>query len=292
MGFIMKGSPAKRGSISGTSGHRSALKKLAEQQASPAKSPYIAAANTSVGRAVKKTAKKIKDVMVYSKAKGKDENLDSYIKQRNEIKKNNPDGYKTSREYAKVQNKINEAYGVSKRYDEGSDDPKVNKIEKKQDKIKTKGEEKKTKIQTKADTRKAEVDENVDRRVTKKDVKKARREYGRGSQEVKEAKVGREKSRLTDLEGGKGGKKAKFLGNVRRKLSEKRLAKKERKAAEGRAEKTTETKTSKKKTVKSRSEKTEKARKGVTGTVKGMTRRIMTGVFKDKNNNGIDDRQE
>ena len=46
----------------------------------------------------------------YTAAKAKDKNLDSYIKTRNASKKG-------TREYAIAQNKINEAYGVSKRYD-------------------------------------------------------------------------------------------------------------------------------------------------------------------------------
>lgn len=47
----------------------------------------------------------------YVKAKAKDSSLDSYIKTRNANRDN-----KGSREYAIAQNKINEAYGVSKRY--------------------------------------------------------------------------------------------------------------------------------------------------------------------------------
>jgi hypothetical protein len=97
--------------------------------------------------------------------------------------------------------------------------------------IEDKGEKKITKIQSKADKKIGEVKENVERKVTRKDVRKARKKYGRGSQEVKEAKVKREQGRLTDLEGGKGGKKAKFLGNVRRKLSAKRLAKRKEEAS-------------------------------------------------------------
>jgi hypothetical protein len=46
----------------------------------------------------------------YAKAKAKDSSLDSYIKTRNSSKKG-------TRDYAIAQNKINEAYGVSKRYD-------------------------------------------------------------------------------------------------------------------------------------------------------------------------------
>lgn len=46
----------------------------------------------------------------YVKAKAKDSSLDSYIKTRNSSKKG-------TRDYAMAQNKINEAYGVSKRYD-------------------------------------------------------------------------------------------------------------------------------------------------------------------------------
>tara|TARA_R110001583_G_scaffold111501_2_gene260535 strand:+ start:179 stop:1174 length:996 start_codon:yes stop_codon:yes gene_type:complete len=250
MGFIMKGSPAQRGSISGTEGHASALKKLAEEKASALKhkggDSYAHHANLTGdsdhyawndpknkdqkgGNETKKEKNKRKygSEDPYGDAAKKDPNLGDYVAKRKTLEKG-------SDEWKRNQNKINEAYGVSKRYEVADANPKVDKISKSQDNVKAKGEEKKTKIQTKADTRIAEVDENVDRKVTRKDVRKARKEHGRGSQEVKEAKVGREKSRLTDLEGGKGGKKAKFLGNIRRKLSKKRLEKKERRANEGR----------------------------------------------------------
>ena len=51
----------------------------------------------------------------YAKAAKVDPKLGEYVKQRKGLKKDSP-------EYAKIQNKINKAYGVKKRYDEGKKD--------------------------------------------------------------------------------------------------------------------------------------------------------------------------
>jgi hypothetical protein len=269
MGFKMKGSPATRGAISGTAGHTSALKKLAEERAASAfkhwghpdpdadhsvadhaKENIIDPVKEKAGELYEKgkkwvgdkydqakkniegvvdeftprreDKKKKKSGGSYSDAAKKDPNLADYIAKRKTLEKG-------SDEWKRNQNKINEAYGVSKRYEVAdllpdskrveTGDKKVDKISKQQDKVEAKGE-----------TKKAEVEENVERKVTRKEVRKMKRQHGKGSQEHLEAKAGREQSRLTDLEGGKGGKKAKFLGNIRRKLSKKRLAKKQKAA--------------------------------------------------------------
>jgi len=88
------------------------------------------------------------------------------------------------------------------------------------------------------------------RKSSKQDIKEARAIHGRGSDEVKQAKLDRKEdmanvkrsgkdykqtkkiqlaeARLADLEGGEkgqGGKRTKFLGNIRRKTQEKRIKK-------------------------------------------------------------------
>ena len=93
-----------------------------------------------------------------------------------------------------------------------------------------KGGEKISKTISKAQKKIGEISENVDRKVTRKDLKRIKKTSGKESQEFKDAKVQRERARLTDLEGGKGGKKAVLLGNLRRRLSRKRLEKAEDKA--------------------------------------------------------------
>tara|TARA_R110001592_G_scaffold9654_8_gene51124 strand:- start:5493 stop:6491 length:999 start_codon:yes stop_codon:yes gene_type:complete len=59
----------------------------------------------------------------YAKAAKVDPKLGEYVKQRKGLKKGSP-------EYAKIQNKINKAYGVKKRYDEGKKVDKVEKVDK------------------------------------------------------------------------------------------------------------------------------------------------------------------
>ena len=69
------------------------------------KSPFKAVSNT--GKAHGGAGRPLKDP--YAEALKKDSKLPEYIKQRKGLKKG-------SDEYAKVQNKINAAYGVSKRH--------------------------------------------------------------------------------------------------------------------------------------------------------------------------------
>ena len=206
--------------ISGSAPHRSALKMKKESMAKM----------KTMAKMKKESMAKMKSPIkgAYEDALKKDANLPKYIEQRRALKKANPDGYKTSKEYAKIQNKINAAYGVSKRYDEGpSETPK---IDKSIEKVQKKGGEKISKTISKAQKKIGEISENVDRKVTRKDLRRIKKTSGKESQEFKDAKVQRERARLTDLEGGKGGKKAVLLGNLRRRLSRKRLEKAEDKA--------------------------------------------------------------
>jgi hypothetical protein len=155
MGFKMNGSPVKLGTISGTAGHRSALKMVAEQKAASAlkekedekrvdeygdpipytigEKPYGSEgqdkAKETDGTVTIKGKKYRKEDIgkkgLYKsdkswgegqdKAKEMGGDLDSWTKERRALKKSNPD-YKNTNEYKKLQNKINEALGNSYRY--------------------------------------------------------------------------------------------------------------------------------------------------------------------------------
>jgi len=104
MGFKLP----KQSMVEGTSAHRSALKAAVEAFHSPAKMKEAPSKVMSPAKGK------------YEDALKKDSNLPDYIKKRKELKSKDPEGYKTSSEYAQIQNKINAAYGVNKRYDEGS----------------------------------------------------------------------------------------------------------------------------------------------------------------------------
>jgi len=160
----------------------------------------------------KNLAKKAKDVITYKKAvKGATthgDNLNDLIRKRQGLTKGTP-------EYNAVQNRINRAYGVSKRHGAGLYDAPA------ADPVTTKGEVKKTKIQTKADKRKGEVDENVARKTTKRAYKTAKKSGT--SQEKADAKVKMLEAKLADYEGSKGGKKRVLFGNYLRKRTKRKL---------------------------------------------------------------------
>jgi len=160
----------------------------------------------------KKTFQKAKDIATYKKAvKGATahgDNLNDLIRQRQGLTKGTP-------EYNAIQNRINRAYGVSKRHGAGLYDVPA------ADPVTTKGEAKKTKIQTKADKRKGEVDENVARKTTKRAYKTAKKSGT--SQEKADAKVKMLEAKLADYEGSKGGKKRVLFGNYLRKRTRRKL---------------------------------------------------------------------
>ena len=199
--------------ISGSAPHRSALKMKKESMAKM----------KTMAKMKKESMAKMKSPMKgkYEDALKKDSNLPEYIKKRKELKAKNPDGYKTSPEYAKIQNKINAAYGVSKRYDEGpSDNKRVTKtVDKNINKSKT--------VTKKDGTVKRTVDKNVTvadgnktkTKTTKKfdkegDLKKTRTvTKGGGERNVRvtdaEGNVTKDKTRKTI-----GGKIKKFTKNI------------------------------------------------------------------------------
>jgi hypothetical protein len=98
MGYKMKGSPAKLGTIQGTAGHASALK---YRKNTPAPSAPPKVGNSKMSDADWKKGQE--------KAKSKGDNLDALVKQREGQKKG-------SDEYNVTQNKINRALGDKTRH--------------------------------------------------------------------------------------------------------------------------------------------------------------------------------
>tara|TARA_R110002020_G_scaffold12257_1_gene45169 strand:+ start:102 stop:788 length:687 start_codon:yes stop_codon:yes gene_type:complete len=219
MAFKMNGSPAKMGTISGTAGHSSALKQLvdAEQQEANMKKTTEARKEAGKGSGKKEDP--------YAKAAKKDSKLGDYVKQRKGLKKGTP-------EYAKVQNKINAAYGVKKRYDEGpaatASDSKVKstKLEKKISKMDKKYDKQASKRVVKDN----ETKENRKVQDSKRTAKYAKAYFGKGSAEHVGEKAKVAKAKGEDLAGEGGGKKAKLFGNLRRKLNKAKQARLTKKA--------------------------------------------------------------
>jgi len=226
MGFKMKGSPAKLGTISGTAGHSSALKMKADADAASAlkqmeltkeetKDAYgeetggqdIAFNPTGTeftrdGKKIKvkskgSTHKKLLEARWKKGDKASGNTLDELVKQRKGLKKGTP-------EYAKVQNKINEALGSKKRYDEGTTTTTTG-----ESTITTTTDEptKTKKVIAKGDKKIGEVKENVSKKTAKIAKKEARKEFGKGSKEHLEATKTHLEAKATDIKGGKGGKK-------------------------------------------------------------------------------------
>lgn len=233
----MNGSPAKMGTISGTAGHSSALKMKAEADAASALkqmySPEEMAKNKeakatfdkNVSKPAPKTTTKKADP--YAKAAKKDPKLGDYVKQRKGLKKGTP-------EYAKVQNKINAAYGVKKRYDEGPNtegsgpvDKGFNKYMKKHTNITDKADKKQTKLKVKSN----EVSENTDKKLGKLHKNQERKVHGRGSKEHLTAKKAHLQAKEADRQGERGGKKQGFFRKLSSKINKKRQDKIDKKLA-------------------------------------------------------------
>jgi len=152
----------------------------------------------------------------YSRAKKNDPNLDNYIRERKKHKKGSP-------EYNRIQNKINEAYGVKKRHSVGGTSTQT--VTSKQP---SKADIKKTKIQTKASKRISEIDENVARKSTKKAFKTAKKSGT--AQQAADAKVKMLEAKLADVTGSGGGRKQVIFGKTRAKNIQKKLEKARQKA--------------------------------------------------------------
>jgi hypothetical protein len=264
MGFKLPGKSIQ----TGTSGHSSALKMVAEQkaasalkmQASPAKSPE------------------------YDKAAKKDSELGNYVAERKKIKAKyggDRKKYRASEEYKANQNKINKAYGIDDGYVAPAATTTTTTPEVKTEVKPTKKEKKVTKIHAKLDKnderwneREGESSENRKVRDAKSDrkefnedaksekkfykkqgnlsVKLARTKHGKGSDEVKEAKdlrksyntnakINKKHEKVTgklnvlaakkdDMEGEYGGKRAKgVIGNIRKGINKRRTKRTQKK---------------------------------------------------------------
>jgi hypothetical protein len=222
MAFKMNGSPAKLGTIQGTAGHRSALKKASALKISAGLVKGVKAAGDMLSQKVKES----KDRVTYKKATTKDPKLAEYIKKRKTLEKGSP-------EWNANQNKINAAYGVKKRYPVS--EPKKEEVKSVD---KPKSEVKKEKIQTKADKRIAEVDENVDKKSAKQAKKDAKKKFGKDSKEYLEAKKKHLEAKEADRQGEKGGKKQTIFRRISSKINKKRQEKVDKKLAEKSAEST------------------------------------------------------
>jgi len=71
----------------------------------------------------------------------------------------------------------------------------------------------------------AEKSENTQNKIARSKEKTAKLEKGKGSVEHLKAKLERQKTKMTDLQGGEGGKRAVLFGNLRRSINEKKQAK-------------------------------------------------------------------
>lgn len=154
----------------------------------------------------------------YSRAKKNDPNLDNYIRERKKHKKGSP-------EYNRIQNKINKAYGVSKRHPVGGTSTQTQTVTSKQP---SKADIKKTKIQTKASKRISEIDENVARKSTRKAFRTAKKSGT--AQQAADAKVKMLEAKLADVTGAGGGRKQVIFGKTRAKNIQKKLEKARQKA--------------------------------------------------------------
>ena len=233
----MKGSPAKLGTISGTAGHRSALKAKTDEVLSSAfkisKEGYNEdgtpkftdtkkTTDTSKSEEnIKKSTTKTKKSDPYADAKKKDPNLDKYIKERGKYKAG-------STEYEALQSKINKAYGKTR-------SQKVKKAQMAADAKKATVSTADVKSgstadkKTKQDKKLAKMDKKYNEREENRKVQDAKRTskyakeyFGKGSAQHATAKYEAAKAKGEDLAGAGGGKKAVFFGNLRRKWNQRK----------------------------------------------------------------------
>jgi len=236
MAFKMKGSPAKLGTISGTAGHRSALKAKTDEVLSSAfkisKEGYNEdgtpkftdtkkTTDTSKSEEnIKKSTTKTKKSDPYADAKKKDPNLDKYIKERGKHKAG-------SAEYEALQAKINKAYGKKR-------DPKVKAWQMKEEAKKSKAttktvKSKPEKIDAKAAKSKAEIDENTAKAKAKHSRKVAKVTHGKGSKEHLKAKMAHLKAKEADRQGSGGGTKQSLFRGIGSWVNKRRQARTQKK---------------------------------------------------------------
>lgn len=243
MGFKMNGSPAKMGTISGTAGHSSALKMKAEADASALKQMELTAdetkgmvkredkgldltvnatgtsVTTKSGKTVKldpkkeKGHKQILETRWKKGDKASGGTLNELVKQRKGVKKG-------TFEYNKIQNKINEALGSKKRYDEGPTTDETTKTTATE--ATTKRDDKKVEVQAKYDKKVGEATENKDKGDAKADYKYAKKTFGKGSEEERTAKLNKLIAKEADRQGKSGGKKQGIFRRLSSAINKKR----------------------------------------------------------------------
>jgi len=256
----MKGSPATTGRIHGTAGYRSALKKAVDDgnrdplnrpnqpsaidrlktgikdfatdiidPLKPIVDPFIDKGKEIVGNIKDKflgdddepkvdNKKKPTSNPAYDKAKKNNPNINELIKNQKKFKKGSP-------EWNANQNKINEAYGVKKRYPvaETTTTPPT---EEKTKPTKTE------KVIAKGDKKIAEVKENVSKKTAKLSKKEAKKLYGKDSKEYLEAKKRHLEAKEADRQGAEGGKKQTFFRKLSSNINRKRQEKIDKKLSE------------------------------------------------------------
>jgi len=255
----MKGSPATTGRIHGTAGYRSALKKAVDDgNRDPLNRPNQPSAIDRLKTGIKDFAsdiidpfKPIVDPLIdkgkeivgnikdkftddddkkppkkktptsnpaYDQAKKNNPNINELIKNQKKFKKGSP-------EWNANQNKINEAYGVKKRYPvaETTTTPTT---EEKTKPTKTE------KVIAKGDKKIAEVKENVSKKTAKLSKKEAKKLYGKDSKEYLEAKKRHLEAKEADRQGAEGGKKQTFFRKISSKINKKRQEKVDKKLSE------------------------------------------------------------
>jgi hypothetical protein len=135
------------------------------------------------------------------------------VKQRKGVTKGTP-------EYNKIQNKINEALGSKKKYDEGpvageQTPPPTTEAT-------TKRDNKKVEVQAKYDEKVGEATENKDKGNTKADYKYAKKTFGKGSEEERTAKLNKLIAKEADRQGESGGKKQGIFRKLSSAINKKR----------------------------------------------------------------------
>ena len=244
MGFKMNGSPAKMGTIQGTAGHSSALKMKVEENASALKQMTITkedmkgtgfvpkkgkpATVSATGKTytsqitgkqveldpTKKGDKAVLESRWKKGDKASGGTLNELVKQRKGVTKGTP-------EYNKIQNKINEALGSKKKYDEGPVAAEQTTTTTATEAT-TKRDDKKVEVQAKYDKKVGEATENKDKGDTKADYKYAKKTYGKGSEEERTAKLNKLIAKEADRQGESGGKKQGIFRKLSSAINKKR----------------------------------------------------------------------
>ena len=258
MAFKMKGSPAKMGTIQGTAGHASALKKAAAVVSEEKKDPSLleqgvdyakekikkftnilskdddkskkSESKDDTKKIVKtddkssdKKSKKSSSSDPYSRAVKNDPKVPEYVKTRKTLEKG-------SRDWVSNQWKINKAYYGEETANRLKDKHMKkyglsdisDKTETKITTVKEKGTDKKKKITDKMAKKVSEVDENVSKKEAKLLKRDAKKTHGKGSLEHLQAKLKHLQTKQEDIEGTKGGKKRVFFRKAASNISKRK----------------------------------------------------------------------